>query len=179
MKRILIIIAAIICLCLNANAQMFFGGKMAKYSPRGTDSQTYISFAPTIGYQYHKLALGMDFSYQKYYASYDKKECAIELFPFIRYYFFNKNKLSLFIEADYAYSIHKIDLDNYSYHKNERYHAVYCSPGIQYQLSPQCAVVAFIGLIGYSDSYWYGFKDFGCTFGLSATSLSFYYYFWE
>lgn len=178
MKQFLIIFATTICLCLNAKAQLFFGGELSRYNLNGTTNQTYRSIVPCLGYQYKKLAFGMDFAYRKVNTTYSIRDKAYEFYPFVRYHFLNINKLSLFIEADVAYSIHKTELDNYSYHKDQRYHAIYCSPGIQYQLSPQCAVVAFLGLIGYSDSYWYGFKDFQCSFGLGATSLSFYYYFW-
>lgn len=177
MKRILIIIIMAVCLCSNADAQVFFGGELSKYKLNTAGNRNYRSITPSIGYQYHKLAFGMVFSYRKVYASHSIKDKAVELYPFIRYYYFKQNNLSLYIEANFAYSIHKTDYDNYSYHNDERYRAVYLCPGIQYHLSPRCAAVATLGLIGYSDSYWYGFKDFGCSFGLGASTLSFYYYF--
>lgn len=179
MKRILIIIATAICFCINSEAQMFIGGQLSRYNLNGNDNQKYRMILPCIGYQHNKLAFGLDFGYGKVNTTYSIRDKAIEFYPFLRYYYYKKNNLSLFIEADFAYSIHKTDFDNYSYHKDQRYHAVYCSPGIQYSFSPRCVAVAFIGLIGYSDSYWYGFKDFQCSFGLSTTSLSFYYYLWE
>ena len=177
MKRILIIIASAVCLCLNAKAQVFLGGEMSKYNLNNTEIRKYYSFIPSIGYQYNRLAFGMDFSYRKINSNYNNKDKAIELYPFVRYYYFKKNNLSLFIEAVFSYSIHKTDFNTFSYNHIERYHAFSFVPGIQYNLTPHLTAVAFLGTIGYSDSYWYGFKDFGCSFGLGATSLSFYYYF--
>lgn len=169
MKRILIIIAASICLCLSANAQVFFGGKITKYK---SGNIKYYSFSPSIGYQYNRLAFGFGFGHQK--ASYlfngvytTDRDSAFDLFPFMRYHIYDKDKLAFFLEAAFVYSIHK----------REHYHAIYCSPGLLYRFTPHCAATATLGLIGYSDSYWYGFKDFKCSFGLSTTTLSFYYYF--
>lgn len=179
MKRLLITIATIFCFYVNAEAQMFIGGQLSRYNLNGTDNQRYVSLNPIIGYQYNKLAFGLGFAYSKVNTTYSIKDKAVEFFPFVRYYYYNKNKLSLFIEADFNYSIHKTDFDNYSYHKRQGYHALYACPGIQYVLSPRCIAVAYIGLIGYSDSYWYGYKDFFCSLGLNTTSLSFYYYLWE
>lgn len=169
MKRIIFIIAIAFCFCLNTQAQVFIGGK---FSNSTEHSLKYHLFSFCVGYQYNKLAWGLDYAFQNANRLYNgvytiKREYAFDFSPFFRYHFYNNGKMSLFLLSEFTYTIHK----------NEKYHAIFCSPGIQYQLSKHCAVTANVGFIGYSDSYWYGFKDFGCSFELGSSSLSFYYVF--
>lgn len=169
MKRILIIIAASICLCLSAQAQVFLGGQYTKYRTPSPIDYKYRSIGLCLGFQYHKIAIGTSFDFQKLtpmaHGNYSMGgDFALDLYPFLRYHVYTKDKLSLFLEAGY----------NYTVHKKEYYHAVSFSPGIQYLLSHRIAVAAKLGLIGYSNSNWYGYKGFSCALGLGASSLSIY-----
>lgn len=169
MKRILIIIAASICLCLSAQAQVFLGGQFIKYRTPDPIDYKYHSYGLCLGFQYHKIAVGTSVEYQKVtpmaHGNYSLGgDFALDLYPFIRYHVYSKDRLSLFLQAAYHYTVHK----------KEYYHAVGVSPGIQYRLSHRISVAAMLGVIGYSDSNWYGYKGFGYSLGLSASSLSFY-----
>lgn len=171
MKRILMLLAVSLCFCLSAKAQVFVGGDFSYFKTRNQLEIKYRSYAPRIGYQYKNLALGIMVSYRRLIPMYNSNyslagDMALELVPFIRYHLINKNKLSLYLETDYSHTTHK----------KEHYQSITCSPGLQYQISPHCFVAARIGLIGYSNSTWYGFKGFGYSFGLSSSSLSFYFY---
>lgn len=169
MKKILIIIAASICLCLGAQAQVFLGWQYTKYRTPDPIDYKYRSVGLCVGYQYHKIALGTSFVFQRLtpmaHGNYSMGgDFALDLYPFIRYHVYTKGKLSLYLETGYSYTVHK----------KEYYHSVHLSPGVQYRLSHRIAVAAQMGLIGYSNSNWYGYKGFGCSLGLGASSLSFY-----
>ena len=168
MKKI-ILTALVAASSLCASAQVWLGGSVAfnSVSPKGGDSNTSFSFAPTIGYSLDEnWDMALEIGYANYgdvAANYAKD--AFRIAPFARYNFAKCGIATFFIDGGFGFG--KV---NYEGGGDASTFNIGVRPGVKVELSPKVDLDAKLGYLGY-----YNEKDSHSLVGLSANgeALSF------
>ena len=173
MKKLLLLLAIIFTLLTSAKAQFFLGGNISayKYPKSHGVKYTYVSFSPSVGYQYNRWAFGMSFNYQKvtgiYHSHTYGSADAFTYEPFAQFEIIRKDRVAFITDLTFSYT--RCD--------GERYHFIGITPGIRYNLTKHLMADVYLGVIGYSDDFFYGNKGFICSLSLNTATFSLYYRF--
>ena len=176
-------IAVIAAAAVSANAQTWIGGSLGFNTEKTTvdgeklSSGTSFEIAPEVGYSLNEnwdvaIKLGYTYSSEKSMTFSGYKATgnynAFEINPYVRYTFVKAGNFFAFCDGGVAYSTgHISNID-----KNLNQFSVGLNPGIGYKVSPKVSLVAHIGDLSYTYSWWDDLKN--NAFNLNLTnSISF------
>ena len=171
MKKLLLLFMISFTLLTSVKAQLFVGGSVFIYEAPQNSSLKYtnISVAPVLGYQYQRWSFGLGFYYQKVSGIYHNltfgSANAFSYEPFVQYDIVKKERWAFFTDLTLSYTRNG---DN-------RYHYFGFSPGVRFNLTKHLMTDIYLGTIGYSDDYFYGYKGFICSISLNTAQISLYY----
>ena len=154
MKKVLITMAAIVCLGTAAKAQdagqMWVGGSIGFTNTDVKDGATSTSFniIPQIGYAFSdKWAIGADLGYGHDKAQSGTKTDRFGIAPFARYSFLRGGVANLFVDMGGSYWHTKTKLEGGD-SKTDRIRVGF-RPGVSLNLSQHLAMTGTFGFVGY------------------------------
>lgn len=160
MKKIILSLMVMFA-AVSANAQVYVGGSLAWTHDEGfelltnddaAESNSFV-FAPEIGYNItEKWAVGIELAYQHIKESGDDwkvKANAFAFAPYVRYAYFNKGIVRLFLDGGFGISTYKIK----DYGDRENGFEVGIKPGVAIKATEHLSFEAKYGFLGYRDQY--------------------------
>ena len=176
MKKLLVI-AAIACAAVSANAQVYVGGSLGFWSDKQTTGSTdvkttTINILPEIGYNISdQWAVGTVIGWEHSKVKDQDAANAFTIAPYARYSFYRNDLVSLFIDGGVGFTSTKVgDADAVSSFN------VGFKPGLSVKLSDNFSILAHYGFLGY-ESYNDDHDAFGLDLNGNSLSFGLYYSF--
>lgn len=156
MKKI-IVLFTVMCASLMADAQVYTGGTLNFWRNDKDDADiTTATIAPEIGFTLsNKWAIGTGLGYAYWKdGEIDTKINAVFVAPYVRYSFYEKGIVRLFIDGEVGFSSAKLEEDD-KYADDERVngYSIGLKPGLALKLTEKCSLITKFGFIGYKDDY--------------------------
>lgn len=147
MKMRFLFIICLFFVALSAKAQMYVGGTFNFTHDDNADA-TEFTLAPEFGYNFNdRFAVAAELGFTHG----DVKDVDVNAFflaPYVRWTFFEKGMLRLFLDGGFGFSTAKVeDFDR------ENGFEVGVKPGIALELTKNFAFVTKYGFLGYRDDY--------------------------
>ncbi len=152
MKKIILSLM-IMFAAISASAQIYVGGSLAWTHDDATDYNSF-KLAPEVGYNFNEtLAVAVELAYMhgKYeekVSSQKIKSNAFAIAPYVRYTFFRKNIVRLFIDGGVGFSTYKE-----KHGDSENGFEIGFKPGIAINATNHISFEAKYGFLGYRDKY--------------------------